>query len=398
VKYNFDEVVDRRGTGSFKWDGVELVFGDKDVLPMWVADMDFRIVKPITDAILNRAEHDIYGYTIVPNSLVDAVIQRLKAKYNLVVRPEWLVFTPGVVPALYTVVKALTSIGDSVLVQEPVYYPFFHAIRDNGAHIVSNDLKLEGDHYEINFEDLESKFLPKKALLPEPSRVKAMILCNPHNPVGRVFTKEELIKVGEIAIKNGAVVISDEIHSEIIYKGHKHIPFASISEEFANNSITCISASKTFNLAGLETSIIIIPNEKIRAKFLEAKGRIFSTPNAFGLVATEAAFRYGEEWLSQLLEYLEDNLNFLMEYVERRIPEVKVIRPEGTYLAWLDFRALGMDEYTLSDFLRKKSKVGLDDGYVFGKSGRGFARLNFACPRATLEEGLRRIEKAVSSL
>ena len=398
MEYNFDEVIDRRGTGSFKWDGVEFVFGDKDVLPMWVADMDFRIAKPITDAILNRAGHDIYGYTIVPDSLVEAIIQRLKAKYNWVVRPEWLVFTPGVVPALYTAVKALTSIGDSVLVQEPVYYPFFHAIRDNGAHIVSNDLKLEGDRYEIDFEDLESKFLPKKALLPEPSRVKVMILCNPHNPVGRVFTREELIKVGEIVIKNGAVVISDEIHSEIIYKGHKHIPFASISEEFANNSITCISASKTFNLAGLETSIIIIPNEKIREKFLEAKGRIFSTPNAFGLVATEAAFRYGDEWLSQLLEYLEDNLNFLTEYVERRIPEVKVILPEGTYLAWLDFRALGMDEHTLSDFLRKKAKVGLDDGYVFGKSGRGFARLNFACPRATLEEGLRRIEKAVSSL
>ena len=398
MKYNFDEVVDRRGTGSLKWDGVELIFGDKDILPMWIADMDFKVAKPITDAILKRAEHAIYGYTTVSDSLISAVIDRLKVKYNWDVKPEWIIFTPGVIPALYTAIKALVSVGDSVLIQEPVYYPFFSVIRDNGAHIVSNDLKLINNHYEIDFDDLEMKFLPKKDLLSEPSRIKAMILCNPHNPVGRVYTKEELTKMGEILIKNEVVIISDEIHCEIVYNGHRHIPFASISEEFANNSITCMSGSKTFNIAGLETSIIIIPKEKLRKRFIEVKGRLFSTPNPFGLVATESAFRYGDEWLSQLLEYLEENLRFLIDYVEKRIPKVKVIKPEGTYLAWLDFRELGMDEYTLSEFLRNKAKVGLDDGYVFGKSGAGFARLNFACPRVILEEGLRRIEKAVKEI
>ncbi|MGB9793982.1 MAG: MalY/PatB family protein [Caldisericum exile] len=398
MKYNFDEVVNRIGTASYKWDGVKFIFQDSDVLPMWVADMDFKIAKPITDAIRKRAEHEIYGYTVVPDSLVEATIDRLKRKYNWDVKPEWLVFTPGVVPALYTAVKTFASPGDSVLVQEPVYYPFFHAIRDNGAHVVSSDLKLVNGHYEIDFEDLEKKFLPKPGLTPTPARVRAMIMSNPHNPVGRVFNRKELEKIGEIVLRHGAVMISDEIHCEIVYKGHKHIPFATISKEFQENSITCMSASKTFNLAGLETSVIIIPNERIRARFIEAKGRILSTPNAFGLVAMEAAFRYGDEWLSQLLEYLEENINFLMDFVKKRIPNVKVIRPEGTYLAWLDFRELGLDEHELSEFLRKKAKVGLDDGYIFGESGKGFARLNFATPRVILEEGLRRIEKAVKEI
>ncbi|BAL80666.1 MalY/PatB family protein [Caldisericum exile] len=398
MKYNFDEVVERIGTASYKWDGVKMIFGDSNVLPMWVADMDFKIAKPITDAILKRAEHEIYGYTTVPDSLIEAVIERLKRKYDWDVKPEWLVFTPGVVPALYTAVKAFATIGDSVLVQEPVYYPFFHAIRDNGAHIVSSDLKLVDDHYEIDFDDLERKFLPRQGLTPTPQRIRAMIMSNPHNPVGRVFTKEELERIGEIVLKHDAVMISDEIHCEIVYKGHKHIPFATISKEFRDNSITCMSASKTFNLAGLETSFVIIPSDKLRARFIEAKGRILSTPNAFGLVAMEAAFRCGDEWLSQLLEYLEENLNFLKDFVEKRIPKVKVIKPEGTYLAWLDFRELGMNEFELSEFLRKKALVGLDDGYIFGESGKGFARLNFATPRVILEEGLRRIEKAIKEI
>ncbi|MEM3473766.1 MAG: MalY/PatB family protein, partial [archaeon] len=398
MKYNFDEVVERRNTGSFKWDGVELVFGSSDVLPMWVADMDFKVAKPITDALRKRTEHEVYGYTMVPDSLVQAVVDRVKRKYNWEISPEWLIFTPGVVPALYTAVKAFSSPGDSVLIQEPVYYPFFHAIRDNGAHIVSSDLKLVNGRYQVDFEDLESKFKLQPGLIPTSPRIKAMIMSNPHNPVGRVFTKEELIKIGEIAIKNDAVIISDEIHCEIVYKGNKHTPFASISKEFSERSVTCMSASKTFNLAGLETSVVIIPNKKLRDRFIEAKGRMYSTPNAFGLVAMEAAFRYGDEWLEQLLEYLEGNLNFLVDYVEKRIPKVKVIKPEGTYLAWLDFRELGMDGPTLGKFLREKAKVGLDDGYFFGKSGEGFARLNFACPRSILEEGLRRIEKAVKGL
>lgn len=401
MKYDFDEVVDRRGTDCYKWDASELLFGDKDIIPMWVADMDFKIAKPITEALRKRTEHEIYGYTMPSQSLIEAVVERMQKKYNWLIEPEWVVFTPGVVPALNAAVKAFTSPGDSVVVQEPVYYPFFSAIKDNGAHIASNDLKLINGHYEIDFEDLEKKFGPQPGTLPitsMPSRAKAMILCNPHNPVGRVWTKEELIKMGEIAISNDAVVISDEIHCELLFKGYKHIPFASISEEFKQHSIVCMAPSKTFNLAGLETSVIIIPNEKLRNKFNEAKGSFLQTPNTFGLVAMEAAFRYGDEWLEQLLEYIQENLEFLMDYFEKRIPKIKVIKPEGTYLVWLDCRELGMDAMALNNFMNRKAKVGLDDGYLFGTSGAGFERINIACPRSLLEEGLKRIENAVNSL
>jgi cystathionine beta-lyase len=279
--------------------------------------------------------------------------------------------------------------------QGPVYYPFYDVIKENGCHVLNNTLKFKDEKYIMDYVDLENKFTPEKSLFPKPPQVKAAILCNPHNPVGRMWTKEEQTKFGEIVLKHRGIVISDEIHSEIVLSNRKHIPFASISKEFEQNSITCMSPSKTFNIAGLSVSSIIIPNENLRNAFISAAGHLLGKVSVLSLVAMEAAYRYGDEWLNELLKYLKSNLKFLMQYFKNNIPQVKVIVPEGTYLVWLDFRSLGMNETELSEFLIEKAKVGLDDGYLFGPSGAGFARINIACPKSTLEEGLKRIEKAV---
>ncbi len=397
MKYDFDRVINRKGTASLKWDGTKSIFGRDDILPLWVADMDFQVAKPITDAIKKRVEHGIFGYTTEWESLKEAVAERVKRKYAWEIKPEWIVFTPGVVSAVSTAVKAFTHTGDEVILQTPAYYPFYWAIQKNGCIVSDNPLKFENGRYKMDFENLASKFLPHDDIKHTPSRVKAAILCSPHNPTGRVWTKKELEKFGEIVSENGAIVISDEIHCEIVYDGHKHTPFASISKEFEQNSITCMSPSKTFNLAGLAASSIIIPNDSIRKKFLEAtEDRIMGSVNVLGLVAMEAAYRYGDEWLNQMLTYLKGNLEFLKKYVKERIPQIKVVEPEGTYLVWMNFRALGMNKKELHDFLINKARVGLDDGYFFGKNGEGFERINIACPRSVLKEALMRIEKAIN--
>ncbi len=398
MRYNFDTVISREGTGSMKWDTIETVFGNSEVLPMWIADMDFPVAEPIISAVKKRLEHPIFGYTKPWKSLLDSVVERMKKKFGWDVKPEWVVFTPGVVPAISTAIKAITHPGDEVVLQGPVYYPFWDVIKENGCHIANNTLKFENGKYVMDYENLEKKFNPKKVIFPKPSRTKTAILCNPHNPVGRMWDKEEQIKFGEIVLKHGGVVISDEIHSEIVMSDKKHIPFASISKEFEQNSITCFSPSKTFNIAGLSVSSIIIPNKNLRESFTLAAGHQLGKVSVLSLVAMEAAYRYGDEWLNELLKYLKENLKFLIKYFEENIPEVKVIKPEGTYLVWLDFRALGMSGEELSKFLVEKAKVGLDDGYLFGPSGNGFARINIACPRKTLKEGLKRIESAVKDL
>ncbi|MDO8577849.1 MAG: MalY/PatB family protein [Dehalococcoidales bacterium] len=400
MKYNFDQIIDRHNTGGAKWDAVEAVFGTKDVLPMWVADMDFAVAKPITEALRKRTEHEVYGYTQPLPSVTEAVVDRMQRKYNWKIEPEWIVYTPGVVPALFAAVRAFTKPGDGVVLQGPVYMPFWSAITSNGCCVADNELKLKKGRYEIDFKDLESKFCGDKP-------PKMMILCHPHNPVGRVWTEKELRRMGEIVMKNDALMVSDEIHCELLFKGYKHIPFASISKEFAQNSIVCMAPSKTFNLAGLSASTIIIPNKKTRDCFCTARMGFTTGTNAFGLVGLEAAYRYGDEWLEQLIDYVQGNLEFLMKYFEEKIPEVKVIKPEGTYLVWLDCRKLarlpkspgdgvqGMSTKKLRDFFIKKAKVGLEDGTIFGPEGSGFQRMNIACPRATLKEALGRIERAV---
>ncbi len=398
MKYDFDEVCDRKNTGCVKWDNVRTIFGSEDVIPMWVADMDFPVAQPIVEALQKRAEHPFYGYTQPEPSLIQAVVERMQRKFGWKIEPEWIVFTPGVVPALNVAVRCLTHPGDEIILQEPVYYPFFSAVKASGCQVVTNNLKLVNGRYEMDYDDLESKFRPKAGMMPVPSRIKAIITCNPQNPVGRLWSKEEVSRLGEIVIRNGATIISDEIHCEILFKGYRHTPFASISEEFAQNSIVCMAPSKTFSLAGLGTSTIIIPNKKLRGDYINTRVGILPGPNLFGYTALEAAYRYGDEWLEQVLDYLQRNLEFLAEYFAKKIPGIKVIQPQGTYLVWLDCRELGLDNTSLRTFMREKAKVGLDDGFLFGAAGSGFERMNIACPRSILAEALRRIEDAAAKL
>lgn len=398
-KYNFDQIIPRQNTDCSKWDAAEILFGSKDIIPMWVADMDIPIAKPITEALRKRTEHEIYGYSLSePKSTVDAVVQRLQRKFGWQVRPEWVIFTPGVVPALYSILRSLTVPGDAVIHQDPVYYPFWSAIEDNGCHVANNPLQLVGDRYQIDFEGLEKLFHPRRRMGVMPNRVKAMVLCNPHNPVGRVWTREELTRMGEIVLKHNAIMVSDEIHGELLFKGQQHIPFAMLSKEFEQNSITCLAPSKTFNLAGLEASVVIIPNPQLRDRFKKIRKGFLPGCNVFGLVAMEAAFNEGDVWLEQFLDYMQGNLDFLVDFFVRQIPRIKVIKPEGTYLVWLDCRSLGMDTLALERFMNQKARVGLDHGIAFGPSGVGFERINIACPRSLLKEALERIATAVNQL
>ena len=398
MKYDFDRVVDRRNTGSVKWDAIPSVFGRDDVLPMWVADMDFPVAHPIVEALKKRVEHEFYGYAQPGPGLVEAVVDRMQRKFNWRIQPGWVVFTPGVIPAIHIAIRAFTHPGDEVIVQEPVYYPFFPAVTSSGCQIVNNGLKLVDERYEMDYEDLESKFHPRAGMLPTRSRVKAIIFCNPQNPIGRLWNKEEMTLMGQILIRHGAIIISDEIHCEILFKGNRHTPFASISDEFAQNCIVCMAPSKTFNLPGLGASSVIIPNERLRNEFVNTRAGIVPSLNVFGLTAMEAAYRFGDDWLEQLLNYLQESLDFTIEYFEKRIPKIRVIKPEGTYLIWLDCRELGKDDMALRSLMREKARVGLDDGFLFGSDGSGFQRMNIACPRSILKEALRRMETAVNSL
>lgn len=394
MKYDFDRLIERRGTGAVKWDMRLQLFGRADVLPMWVADMDFAIAEPITAAIEKRIAHPVYGYAAVSPSLVKAVVARLERKYGWRVEPEWLVFTPGVIPALAAALRAFTHPGDAVVINDPVYHPFWSLVPGAGCRIAVSPLQFEGGQYRFDLEDLGKSFAPSGPGFMAAPQPKTVILCNPHNPVGRVWTRQELVDIGKIAIDAGAVVISDEVHCELLFDGVKHTPFASISEEFAQSSVVCMSASKTFNLAGLAASVIIIPNPRLRADFQAARSGILPNPDILSMTALEAAFLDGDEWLEQLLAYLQGNLDFLTRFFKERIPKIKVVRPQGTYLVWLDCRDLGLDRKSLREFFVNKAGVGLDEGHRFGAAGEGFMRMNIACPRSILEEALRKIETA----
>jgi len=398
MKYDFDRVHSRKNTGSAKWDAVKAIFGSEDVIPMWVADMDFPAARPIVEALKKRAEHPFYGYTHAGPGVTEAVTDRLRRKFGWKVEPEWVVFSPGVIPALSAAVKALTHPGDEIILQEPVYFPFFSVVKENGCQVATNQLKLNNGNYEMDFEELEGKFEKRGGMEFGGSRIKAVILCNPHNPIGRLWGREDLTQLGEIMLKHEIPVISDEIHCELLYKGYKHTPFATLSREFEQNSIVCMAPSKTFNLPGLHASSIIIPDKKLREKFNEARAGAGSGLNIFGLTALEAAYRYGDEWLEQLLDYLQKNMEFTLDYFKQKIPRISVIKPQATYLLWLDCRALGLDDKALSGFMKEKAKVGMNDGFIFGAGGSGFQRMNIACPRSILQEALERIEKAVNTL
>ena len=392
MKYNFDKIVKRGKTCSVKWDFVDERFNCSGLLPMWVADMDFEAPRPVIDAILKRAGQGVFGYTAPEPSYYEAIINWFSKRHNWKIDRDWIVFTPGVVPAISMLIQTFTEPGDGVIIQKPVYYPFMRTIKMNGRIIVNNPLTLNSSRYHMDIDGLEKTIKETAA--------KIMILCSPHNPVGRAWTADELTRFGEICLKNKVLVISDEIHCDLMLNGSDHIPFASISNEFLMNSITCTAPSKTFNLAGLQTSNIIIADPEKRKLFRKNIDKnALGSPNAFGAIALEAAYNNGGDWLRQVLKYIEGNLDYLNNFINKKIPEVKVIEPDATYLVWLDFRGLGLGRESLIDLLRNKAKVALDEGYIFGKTeGDGFARMNIACPRKILREGLSRIGNAVKSL
>lgn len=387
-KINFNIVVNRKNTNCLKYDFAVRRGRPENVLPLWVADMDFKVAPEITQAIEKRVAHGIFGYSEVKEEYFEAVAAWMEQKHGWHMKEDWLVKTPGVVFALAMAVQAFTEPGDAVIIQQPVYYPFSEVIADNGRRIVDNTLELKEDgKYHINFEDFEQKV--------KENHVKLFLLCSPHNPVGRVWTKEELKKIAAICRKYDVIVVSDEIHEDFVFNG-KHQVFADLSEDAKNRTITCTAPSKTFNLAGLQVSNIWIANPKLREKFkkqIAAAG--YSQLNTLGLTACEAAYRYGGEWHAELLGYLKSNLNFLREFLQTRLPEVKLIEPEGTYLVWLDFGSLGLTEEQREELLTKKAGIWLDSGAIFGAAGEGFERINIACPRSILKDALERIERAV---
>lgn len=391
MSYNFDEIIDRRNTDCLKYDFAVERGKPADVLPLWVADMDFRTALHIIEKAVADASLGIYGYTESKDDYFQAVANWYRTYFDWNVEKKWLVKTPGIVFAIGLAIKALTKEGDGVMIQQPVYYPFSEVIKDNDRKLVNNALVLRNGHYEIDFEDFEQKIIQEK--------VKLFVLCSPHNPVGRVWTREELQKIGEICLKYGVKVVSDEIHSDFVYGDRKHYVFTTVDPRFEEFSIVCTAPSKTFNLAGLQASNIFIPNVQIRKAFLKQMSAVgYSQLNMIGLHACKAAYETGREWLEELKVYLKGNLDFVREYLEQNLPQIKLIEPEGTYLIWLDCRALGLPEAKLEHLIVHEAKLWLDSGAIFGKDGEGFERINIACPRAVLEEACKRLYRAVQSI
>lgn len=415
--YNFDKITNRKGTNCLKYDFAVERGKPADVLPLWVADMDFPVSEEISKSLHAAVEHGIYGYTQPKDAYYNAVMNWMERKHNWKTKREWIVKTPGVVFALGAAVKAFTDPGDAILIQNPVYYPFTNIIRDNNRKVVDNTLVYHpvtertvvpvttddvseqqinnvgtvSPAYQIDFEDFERKI--------EQEHVKLFILCNPHNPVGRVWTVEELQKLGEICLRHHVIVVSDEIHNDFVYPGYEHTVFANVDPRFAEFTLTCTAPSKTFNLAGLQISNIFIPNENLRKAFkAEIDKTGYDEPNALGVVACEAAYRAGEDWLDQLKAYLLKNLNFLRDFLQEKLPQIHLVEPEGTYLVWLDCSELGITGKELDQFIVDKAGLWLDGGSMFGPSGAAFQRVNIACPQATLELALNKLKAAVDNL
>lgn len=387
-KYNFDEEIDRRNTNCLKYDFAVERGKQEGILPLWVADMDFRTAPEIIDALVKEAQHGIFGYSEVKEDYFEALHQWFLTHFNWKIRKEWLVKTPGVVFTIAAAIRAFTEEGDGVLLCQPVYYPFMECILDNGRKLVNSQLVYEDGKYSIDFEDFEKKIIE--------NHVKLFLLCSPHNPVGRVWSREELTRVGDICLKHQVVVLSDEIHCDFTYEGYTHTPFASISEEFAGNSVVCTAPSKTFNLAGLQVSNIFIPDEKKRKLFIKAVDAAgYSQLNVMGLVAAKAAYTYGEEWLCELKEYLKGNLAFVREFLRENLPQIKLVEPQGTYLIWLDCSGLSLTLGELEELVSKKANLWLDGGFIFGKETEQFQRINIACTRKTLRQALCQLKAAI---
>ena len=389
-KYNFDEIIPRSGTNCLKYDARKWMFNTNDVLPLWVADTDFRTPDFIVDAIKKRAEHEIYGYTFKPDSYYNAVIGWMKRRHNWEIKKEWISFSPGVVAGFTIAIETFSKPGDGVIVQPPVYFPFFDSVKGTKRKLIENPLKIENGRLTFDFDDLKSKI---------DKNTKLLLLCNPQNPGGMVFTRNELEELSAICLEHGVMVISDEIHSDLIFNLHTHIPFTTLSEETAKNSVVCMAPSKTFNVAGLASSLVIIPDKTKHARYERTLnvGHL-GMGNIFGSVAMEAAYNYGDEWLGQLLDYLWENYFFLEKFMKEHLPKVKVMKPEATYLIWLDFREYGLKDEELMQFTVEKAKVGLNNGGRFGTGGDGWMRLNIGCPRSLLKDGLERLREAFSEI
>lgn len=387
--YDFDQVIDRSGNRASKYDERVMKFGTDKVIPLWVADMDFKTAQPIIDACVKKAEEGIWGYTSRPASYFEAVKGWEKRRNNWDVDTSLMSWSLGVVPALSVLVKIFSHTGDKVMIQTPVYSEFYDVTEAWEREVVENKLVEENGTWHIDFEDFE-----KKA-----KEVKIFLLCSPHNPLGIVWSREELQRMADICIANDVLLVSDEIHSDLIFHGKKHIPTATLSPEIAGKVISCVSATKTFNLAGLQASTTIFPNLEMKKKFDRFWMNMdIHRNNAFSSVAMEAAYNEGEEWLEQLLEYISGNFDYIKEYCDKYIPKIKPSVPDATYLVWLDCRELGMDNEQLRSFMIEKAGLGLNEGYTFGRSLSGYMRLNAACPRSVLEQAMKQLKEAVETL
>lgn len=386
----FDYITNRKQTHSVKWDGVQTFFGSDDLLPMWVADMDFQAPVPVREALQKAIDHGIFGYAMTTNETNETIVNWLKTRHGWDIESEWLVYSPGVVFAISMAIQALTEPQDAILIQTPVYAPFFNMINQNQRTLIENPLVLQNNRYVMDFEDLEEKLK---------QNVKMMILCSPHNPGGRVWKREELEKVYNLCQKYDIILLSDEIHADLVYKPHKHIPISSLHQHDSNKVITFLSPSKTFNLAGLQASAAIIDDKEMREAYtrMQQKQGFFSL-NALGIVGLEAAYRDGEEWLEHLLAYLQDNIEYASRFIRKRLPKLKIMEPEGTYLIWIDCRDLGLSDARIRTLLLEQGKIALEPGTKYGQYGSGFVRLNIGCPRELLEDGLERLYRAFSDV
>jgi len=384
---NLDKIIDRSGTNSIKWDR----FKDKNALPLWVADMDFKSPDKVINALVKRAEHGVFGYTSIPDEYYESIKKWYKRRQSWDIEAGHIVYTPGVVTAISIGIQAFTKPGDEVIIQPPVYYPFEKTVLNNDRAVLNNVLINTESGYSIDFDDLTKKAKRETA--------KLLILCSPHNPVGRVWRKEELFRIGQICQENDVKVISDEIHGDLIYNEYEQIPYASVNQEMADHSMICTAPSKTFNIAGLDSSNIIISNDEMRRSYLNVlEKNDLIRPNIFGLVGTIAAYDYGEEWLIEVMNYVQNNYYYLERFIAEKLPKVKVIQPEGTFLVWLDFSDYNLSNNELKDKLIEEAKVVLNQGYVFGKGGDGFVRLNLATPMERVKKALDQIAKSFSNI
>ncbi|HUV06734.1 MAG TPA: PatB family C-S lyase [Spirochaetia bacterium] len=390
MPYDFDRIIDRTNTYSQKWDRAGEVFGSGDIIPLWVADMDFASPPPLLDALSRRIDHGVMGYTFAPSSYYQSLMDWLARRHSWGVEREWITLCPSVVFAVHLAVRLFSRPGDQIVVQPPVYPPLFKAIQRNGREVLYNPLKLGGDRYGMDLSSLAGQVGP---------RTRMLILCSPHNPVGRVWERGELLELGQFCLDRNITILSDEIHSDLLYRGHRHVPIASLSVPLAGQTITLNAPTKTFNMAGLGGAYAVIRNEKMREVLSAEMERLGIHPaNLFSLISAEAAYSLCGDWLDELLMYLQDNLDFLTGFIEQRIPSVRMFRPEGTSLVWLDFRELGMQDRQLAKFLVEEAGIGLNPGTAFGPGGEGFQRLNLGCPRSTLRKALEQLEAALEKL